>query len=287
MTAKPLTPSRTREILRGLEHFPKKRLGQNFLIDGNIVRKSCQLADLQPSETVIEIGSGLGTLTQTLLKAGAEVFAIETDPTLASYLMRELGPAFPDNLHLIQADAVENPLAGFDPTMIGKGKGRKKDFKIVSNLPYAISSPWLKRVLEGPLPFSMTLMLQQETADRYTAEPGSKSFGAITVFLRSAFDLAGKHKVSRQCFYPVPAVDSVLLKLVRKKEPFKFSEKTVAKIRALFTQRRKQIGALCGRDPELTRWAEYLKETGIPLESRPNNLPLAAWQMLNNLYYAD
>lgn len=283
MAAEPLTPSRTREILRRLGHRPKKKLGQNFLIDGNIVRKSCRLAELQTNDKIIEIGPGLGTLTQALLKTGGKVFAIEADSVLAAYLERELLPDYPKKLHLMQADAVDHPLAGFDPGARNSG-GEEFDFKIVSNLPYGISSPWLNRVLNGPLPSDMTLMLQQETADRYTAEPGSKSFGAITVFLRSAFDLAAKHKVSRNCFYPVPAVDSVLLKLVRKKLPFKFSEKSVVKIRGLFTQRRKQIGALCRKYPELAPWVNYLQEAGISLESRPEILPIPAWQKLEELF---
>ena len=282
MPGEPLTPSRTRKILNGLEHYPKKKLGQNFLIDGNIVQKSCRLAELQPADTVIEIGPGLGALTQALLKAGAHVFAIEADSVLAAYLEPELLAKFPARFHLMQADAVANPLAGFVPKP--DADGALEDFKIVSNLPYAISSPWLNRVLAGPLPSTMVLMLQQETADRYTAEPGSKNFGAITILLRSAYYLVEKHKVSPNCFYPVPAVDSVILKLVRKKSPITFSEKSTEKIRSLFTQRRKQIGALCRQDPQLTPWVNFLKESGISLQNRPENIPLSAWQKLDEIY---
>ncbi len=282
MPGEPLTPSRTRKILKGLEHFPKKKLGQNFLIDGNIAQKSCRLAELQQGDAVIEIGPGLGALTLALLNAGAHVYAIETDSVLAAYLEPELSSKFPERFQLMQADAVARPLAGFVPKP--GADGALEDFKIVSNLPYAISSPWLNRVLAGPLPSTMVLMLQQETADRYTAGPCSKNFGAITVFLRSAYNLVEKHKVSPNCFYPVPAVDSVLLKLARKKSPVSFSEKSTEKIRSLFTQRRKQIGALCGKDPTLTPWVKFLEETGIPLQSRPENIPLSAWQKLNEIY---
>ncbi len=278
MSSKPLSPSRTREILAELEHRPNKHLGQNFLIDGNIVGKSCRMADIQSGDTVIEIGPGLGTLTQALLKAGAEVFAIEADTVLENYLERILLLKYRDKLHLMRADAVDNPLAGFK---LNAEAGQEKDFKIVSNLPYAISSPWLKRVLEGALPSSMTLMLQQETADRYAAEPGTKNFGAITVFLHSAYVVEQRHKVSRQCFYPIPSVDSVLLKLVRRENPFLFSEKSVVKIRSFFTQRRKQIGALCRKEPELAPWLDYLEKSGISKKSRPENIPLTAWKKLN------
>ncbi len=282
MPGESLTPSRTRKILNGLEHFPKKKLGQNFLIDGNIVQKSCRLAELQPEDAVIEIGPGLGALTQALLKTGAHVYAIEADSVLAAYLEPEFLSKYPARFHLMQADAVANPLAGYVPKP--DADGELEDFKIVSNLPYAISSPWLNRVLAGPLPSTMVLMLQQETADRYAAGSGSKNFGAITVFLQSAYNLVEKHKVSPNCFYPIPAVDSVILKLVRKNSPITFSEKSTKKIRSLFTQRRKQIGALCRKDPTLTPWIKFLEETGIPLQSRPENLTLTAWQKLNNIY---
>src|SRR5476651_2242955 len=192
----PLTPTSTRELLAGLGHEPKRFLGQNFLVDGNIVRKSLALAAVEAGDAVIEIGPGLGTLTTALLEAGAEVWAVEKDRTLHAHLLDTLASKFPATLHLLEGDAVEHPLAGLPPAPPNTG------FKIVANLPYAIATPWLDAVLGGPLPARMVLMLQQEAAQRYSAVPGTKAFGAISVFLQAAYDIAPGHKVAAACFFP-------------------------------------------------------------------------------------
>src|SRR3954463_15761216 len=105
----PLSPSATRDLLAQLGHQPKRFLGQNFLIDGNIVRKSLELAEVRPGDTVIEVGPGLGTLTSALLDSGAEVWAVEKDRTLHAHLEAELAPKFPGRFHLLEGDAVERP----------------------------------------------------------------------------------------------------------------------------------------------------------------------------------
>src|ERR1044072_2991886 len=123
----PLTPKSTRELLAQLGHEPKRFLGQNFLVDGNIVRKSLELGAVGPGDLGIEIGPGLGTLTRPLLDAGAEVWAVERDWGLHKHLAATLAAANP-RLHLMEGDAVEHPLAGFAPPP-------GKPFKIVANLP--------------------------------------------------------------------------------------------------------------------------------------------------------
>ncbi|MEO7600277.1 MAG: 16S rRNA (adenine(1518)-N(6)/adenine(1519)-N(6))-dimethyltransferase RsmA, partial [Opitutus sp.] len=231
----PLTPSATRDLLAQLGHQPKRFLGQNFLVDGNIVRKSLELAGVQPGDKVVEIGPGLGTLTSALLEAGAEVWAVEKDRTLHQHLTETLQPRFPATFHLLEGDAVEHPLADLSdgPDVPG--------FKVVANLPYAIATPWLDGVLSGHLPERMVLMLQQEAAQRYTAHPGSKAFGAISIFLQSAYAVAPGHKVEPGCFFPRPDIDSYLLHLVKKPAPFIFVPAAKVLIRACFQQRRKQI----------------------------------------------
>ncbi len=269
----PLSPSQTRALLESLGHRPRKPLGQNFLIDGNIVRKSLQLAALQPGDTVVEVGPGLGTLSSAMLELGCSVYAVELDKTLAAHLRATLVPEFPDRFHLLEGDAVDFPRAGIPNTVTA--------FKVVANLPYAITSPWLDAMLTDPLPVDMVLMMQKEAADRITAGPGSKSYGAISIFTGAACERAGVHKVSRTCFYPVPGVDSQLLHLRRKQEPKLFSGEARDLIRQLFTQRRKQIGSLLQKREALHPWLQELPGFGCSRTDRPEDIPLQAWEALN------
>src|SRR5688572_23468382 len=110
----PLSPTATREALARLGHQPKRFLGQNFLVDGNIVRKSLELAAVTARDQIVEVGPGLGTLTSALLETGATVWAVEKDATLAAHLRETLCPRFPTTLHLREGDAVEHPLAGLE-----------------------------------------------------------------------------------------------------------------------------------------------------------------------------
>ena len=269
----PLSPSATRDLLGQLNHQPKRFLGQNFLVDGNIVRKSLELAGVAPGDAVVEIGPGLGTLTAALLEAGADVWAVEKDRQLHAHLLATLAPGQP-RLHLLEGDAVEHPLAGFVPAA-------PLPFKVVANLPYAIATPWLDAVLGGPLPARLVLMLQQEAAQRYTAQPGSKAFSAISIFLQAAYAIAPGHKVGAGCFYPRPDVESCLLHLVRRPEPFVFAPAAKAVIRACFQQRRKQIGALLRGKLEPGRaaaWLGALTAAGLGPQARPEQIPVALWR---------
>ncbi len=269
----PLSPSATRDLLTQISHHPKRALGQNFLVDGNIVRKSLELADIRPGDAVVEIGPGLGTLTSALLEAGAEAWAVERDAALHRHLATTLAPRFPERLHLLEGDAVEHPLAGLPPE-------RTADFKIVANLPYAISSVWMDAVLAGPLPARMVLMLQLESARRFTAPHGTKSYGAITIQLQAAFAVAPGHKVAAACFFPRPEVESFILNLVRRPEPYRYPAATRAAIRALFQQRRKQIGSLLReRLPDGgASWLGELAAAGLSAQARPEEISPELWR---------
>jgi 16S rRNA (adenine1518-N6/adenine1519-N6)-dimethyltransferase len=269
-----LTPSATRALLDQLAHRPKRQLGQNFLVDGNIVRKSLQLAEIHRGDTVVEIGPGLGTLTTALLEAGCEVWAVERDATLFQHVQHRLVPDAGGRLHVMEGDAVQSPLAGLPAE-------RFAAFKVVANLPYAISTPWLEAILAGPLPERMTLMLQLEAAQRFTATHGSKTFGAISIFLQSAFRVNPGHKVAAACFYPRPDVDSALLNVERLAEPFIFSAADRQRIRELFGQRRKQVGALLRRQQgDFAWWIAALEKAGLSAQSRPEEIPVPLWQRL-------
>jgi 16S rRNA (adenine1518-N6/adenine1519-N6)-dimethyltransferase len=269
----PLNLSETLDLLRKIGQNPRGSLGQNFLIDGNIVEKSVALGEVTAADTVVEVGPGLGTLTRTLLATGATVHAIELDLKLHAFLASTVAADYPNTFHLMQGDAVDHPLAALPQGV---------PFKIVANLPYAISSPWMEAIFaHNPLPERMVLMLQSEAAERYMADPGSKSFGAISIFVQCAFERLPGHKVSAACFYPRPEVGNQLLHLKRRPDARILSEGTRAAIRKIFQQRRKQLGALCRGEAPLEAWlAEIGKEQGIDPRTRPEAVPVDAWTRL-------
>ncbi len=270
-----LSPSQTTDILRGLGHIPLKKFGQNFLIDANIVRKSLELAEIARGDIVVEIGPGLGTLTGALAEAGAKVYAVEIDKRLFDFLTKRF--CGNENVNLINADALDRPLAGLPDN--------SADFKIVANLPYAISTPWLDRVLPGRLPQKMSLMLQKEAALRFAARSGSGEFSPISVFLSEAYDIMPPHKVSASCFYPRPAVDSMLLPLSRKHDARTFSQRTREIMRAVFSKRRKQISTIAKNAGEYSQtlldWLDSVPD--LPRNSRPETISNRHWRELDKI----
>lgn len=269
------TPSETNALLKSLGHSPQKKLGQNFLVDSNIVRKSLELADVCAGDCVVEVGPGLGTLTGALLQAGAKVYAIELDKTLFAHL--KVYFAENQNLNLINADAVNKPLADLPEDCV--------NFKIVANLPYAISTPWLDAVLSGRLPQRMSLMLQKEAALRFSAKKSSGDYSPISIFLAGAYDALSPHKVSAACFHPRPAVDSMLLPLIRKKTPYIFTPLAKRLIRAVFSKRRKQIGSIvksAGADSAYL--ADWLNNCpNLNPQARPEDVSFDDWKTLNEV----
>ncbi len=269
-----LTPTRTVELLKKLGHSPIKKLGQNFLVDSNIVRKSLDLAEVGPGDSIVEVGPGLGTLTGALLERGAKVYAVELDKTLFKYLARTFGGD--DNFDIINADAVERPLADLPHGI--------ENFKIVANLPYAISTPWLERILSGPLPVAMCLMLQKEAAMRFAAREGTGDYSPISVWLGEAYEFPPGWNVSAACFYPRPAVDSVLMLLRRKDNPYLFLPRTKLLMREMFSKRRKQLGAISRfaspENSEILR--EWLSSEGAPdIRLRPEGVSRGQWRNLD------
>ena len=247
MSEGPLNAAQTRDLLESLDHSPRRWLGQNFLVDGNIVRKSVELASIKPGDRVVEIGPGLGTLTSTLLAAGAEIWAIERDGTLASHLRATLGQS--GKLHLKEGDAMEHPLADIPSANDGS-------FKIVANLPYAISSPWMEAIC-------------------------TKHWSALTAQVDLAFERAGLHPVPANCFYPAPKVDSCLLFLQRRVNACRLGPHARKVARMLFTQRRKQVGSairnLFPDDPIVQRWLAELPKHSLTAMARPETIPSKVW----------
>lgn len=275
-----LSPSKTSELLRQLEHRPNKKLGQNFLIDGNLVEKSISMASLPTNYPVLEIGPGLGTLTSHLLNLGHTVYAVEIDRRLEAHLRERLNSFIESGqFNLVRADAVKQPIGNLPDDIT--------EYSVVANLPYAISSAWLEALLGSEkLPTSMVMMLQKEATERMLAPPGTKAYNALAIFLQASYQQRGYHSVPGQCFYPAPAVASALLKMEKKTEPYLFAKETRSLIRRIFTQRRKQIGSLLKKEEQeiqqiMTSW---LEENNICSTTRPEKISVDQWIKLGGKF---
>jgi 16S rRNA (adenine1518-N6/adenine1519-N6)-dimethyltransferase len=228
-----LGPVEIRDLAALLELQPTKKLGQNFVIDANTVRRIVKSAGVTAGETVVEVGPGLGSLTLGLLETGASVVAVEIDRRLAAQLPITVAEMAPDAvLTVIAEDALRIDALPDDPTVF------------VANLPYNVSVPVLLHFLEHfPSIDRGLVMVQAEVGERVAAGPGSKVYGAPSV--KSAwygtFSTAGK--VSRQVFWPVPNVDSILVRFERHEQPGTEAERlaTFALVDAAFQQRRKML----------------------------------------------
>lgn len=214
--------------------FPpaNKRLGQNFLIDPNIVRKIVTLAEITPETVVLEIGPGRGVLTEALSKAAGHVVAVEIDPVLHR-LLQERQADWP-NVELVCGDALVYPLERLPAGTV-----------VVANLPYYISTPLMFRLLDCRECFPrMVLMLQNEVADRLVARPGTADYGVLSLMAQYAAHITKAFKVSAQCFRPRPEVGSAVVLLRRKESPPLKSEEEprfAALVKAAFAHRRKTL----------------------------------------------
>ncbi|GGF28296.1 16S rRNA (adenine(1518)-N(6)/adenine(1519)-N(6))-dimethyltransferase RsmA [Subtercola lobariae] len=229
-----LGPAEVRDLAELLNLTPTKKLGQNFVIDGNSVRRIVRIAGVQPGETVVEIGPGLGSLTLGILERGAEVIAVEIDKRLAEQLPHTIGLLQPDaRLTVIRDDAMRIMSLPGAPT------------RLVANLPYNISVPVLLHFLEHFWSIlSGVVMVQAEVGHRIAAPPGSKVYGSPSVKAAWYGDWRTAGTVSRQVFWPVPNVDSILVAFERSATSLASEELRIATfelVDAAFQQRRKML----------------------------------------------
>lgn len=191
----------TTHILKAFGLHMSKKLGQNFLIDAGIVQGIVDAAEIVPGEKVLEIGPGIGTLTQGLAEAGAEVTAVELDKKLPAVLAETLKGY--DNVRIVPGDILKVDI----PALMGEGP-----YKVAANLPYYITTPILMALLERHLPISrMVTMVQKEVAERMVAGPGSKTYGALSVAVQYYTDPEIVLDVPPRSFIPAPEVDSVVI----------------------------------------------------------------------------
>jgi 16S rRNA (adenine1518-N6/adenine1519-N6)-dimethyltransferase len=195
-----MTLTETRAALEQLGLRPSRSLGQSFLVDQNIALLIVSAAGLTLNDTVLEIGPGLGALTELMVERAGRVVAVEKDARLCEFLHGRFGRR--RKLQLVHADALAVDLAAFAP------------FKVVANLPYAVSTPLLMRLVESPArPRLMVLTVQREVGDRLAARPGTKDYGALTLFTQLYYEARRAHVVAPGCFWPAPEVESAVMVL--------------------------------------------------------------------------
>ena len=190
---------------------PRKRWGQHFLVDGNILNKIVQAADISREDTVLEVGPGLGEMTLALARQAKKVVAVEIDTKLVEVVRRKTASC--PNVEVIGSDILKvdfRELTGKD----------RRPIKVVANLPYQISTPLLFRFIEERETFStLTLMVQKEVAERMVAPSGGKDYGPLSIFVQLFLDLSVRFSVKPSCFFPPPKVDSAVVRLTWKDTP--------------------------------------------------------------------
>lgn len=277
-------PENTIAVLKKYNLSAKKHYGQNFLIDERVLAKIVEAAEIGKDDFVLEIGPGIGTLTEALLQAARNVCAVEIDKSLIPVLSDVLGKY--ENLEIRNEDILKT-----DIRQIAEEKNGGAPIKIAANLPYYITTPILMKLLESGAPIeSITVMVQLEVADRMRSEPGSKDYGAISLAIRYYAEPELICRVPRNSFIPRPNVDSAVLRLRRREVPpvnAKDPDAMFRLIRASFNQRRKTLlnGILGSGISSLSRDGikEAIEEAGFPPAVRGETLSLEEFARLSDI----
>ncbi|WP_338034772.1 16S rRNA (adenine(1518)-N(6)/adenine(1519)-N(6))-dimethyltransferase RsmA [Lacticaseibacillus kribbianus] len=233
------TPARTNEILRRHGFRLKKSLGQNFLTNPKILANIVAAGEVSQDDDVIEIGPGIGALTEFLAESAHQVLALEIDARLLPVLAETLAPY--DNVAVVEADVLKADLA----TLIADHFDGQHRIKVVANLPYYITTPILMHLIDTPIDFaSITVMMQKEVAARLTAQLNSKDYGSLSIGVQQNMDVAVAFTVSRTAFVPAPNVDSAIVTLRRREKPLVTVSDQAAfdrLVRGSFVARRKTL----------------------------------------------
>ena len=272
-------PKVTRHILSAFHLRASKRLGQNFLVDAGVVRAIVDAADLSPADTVLEIGPGIGTLTQGLAESGARIVAVELDKKLPAVLAETLKGY--DNVTVVPGDILKLDIL----RILNLGAGER--FKVVANLPYYITTPILMALLEQHLPIErMVTMVQKEVAVRMTARPGSKDYGALSVAVQYHTDARIVMDVPPRACMPAPEVTRAVMACRVPETPavHPSDEKLFFRlVRAAFGQRRKTLlNALTGAGLTKEQCRAGLAAAGIAESLRGEQLSLADFARLSD-----
>lgn len=276
-------PKKTIEVLQKYEFVFQKKYGQNFLIDTHVLDKIINAAEITEEDFVLEIGPGIGTMTQYLASSAREVFAVEIDRALIPILEDTLSEY--ENVTILNEDILK-----VDIRKLAEEHNQGRPIKVVANLPYYITTPIIMGLFEEEVPVeSITVMVQKEVADRMQTGPGSKDYGALSLavqYYASPYIVAN---VPPNCFMPRPKVGSAVIRLSRhEKSPVEVKDPRMMFriIRASFNQRRKTLvnGLKNARDLEFTREEveSALTACGFPLNIRGEALTLQNFADLSN-----
>ena len=268
----------TRHILNRFGIRTQKKLGQHFLVDESVVRRIAESLQLRPDMPVLEIGPGIGTLTQFLAMTGACITAVELDRRCIEIMGTTL-KAY-NNIRIVQGDVLNFDFA----ELMGAGP-----FQIAGNLPYYITTPIVMKILEGQVPAEkMVFMVQKEVADRMVSAPGSKEYGALSVAVQYHTEAVKLFEVPSAAFMPPPAVDSAVILCTKRTQPpvdVPSAKLFFRVVRAAFGQRRKTLAnALQGGGFSREEVTAMLQETGIKGERRGETLSLDEFAALSRSY---
>lgn len=275
----------TRAILERHGFTFKKSFGQNFLTDTNILQKIVDTAEIDKNVNVIEIGPGIGALTEFLAESAAEVMAFEIDDRLVPILADTLRDF--DNVTVVNQDILKVDLAQY----IAEFKNPDLPIKVVANLPYYITTPILMHLIESGIPFSeFVVMMQKEVADRISAQPNTKAYGSLSIAVQYYMTAKVAFIVPRTVFVPAPNVDSAILKMVRREQPAVEvqDEKFFFKVsKASFVHRRKtlwnNLTSYFGKSEEVkTKLERGLEKADLVANVRGEALDLAAFARLSD-----
>jgi 16S rRNA (adenine1518-N6/adenine1519-N6)-dimethyltransferase len=268
VTDRLLTAADVRRLLTAHGLAPRKARGQHFVIDPNTIRKIVREAQVSPGELVCEVGAGLGSLTLGLRAAGARVVAVEIDPGLVSALAQVVGDDA--GIQIVEADALRIDYRD----LVGDGPAA-----LVANLPYHVATPIVFGALDAAVFDRLVVMVQREVGERWVATVGSPRYGAVSVKLAALADVDLVGRISRSAFYPVPNVDSALVRVVPR--PWTAPaprERLFACIEQGFAQRRKRLRNALATDRRPPAAVETaLTDAGLAAGARAEELDLHAW----------
>ena len=277
-------PQVTMETIKKYEFAFQKKFGQNFLIDSHVINKIISAADITKDDCVLEIGPGIGTMTQYLAESAGQVVAVEIDKNLLPILDETLAEY--DNVTVINDDILK-----VDINKIVEERNGGRPIKVVANLPYYITTPIIMGLFESHVPLeSITVMVQKEVADRMQVGPGTKDYGALSLAVQYYAEPYIVANVPPNCFMPRPAVGSAVIRLTRHQKPpvEVMDEKLMFRlIRASFNQRRKTLANGLNNSPEIHLSKEVIQESieelGVPVTIRGEALTLEQFAALSNI----